>query len=329
VTAGQAARRVALAIAAGGTVHVNETPREGEPDQSGLSTPEGSAAALPPVGAVAPAPRAEDGLPVAGANGAAQPRSDAVPTELGPEGTTSTGATAETPTADTPMGATPTLPADDEGIGLDLRDEPAGSAPAEPPAPAPPAPSPPPKRWLPQPTGNRDWYILKVQSNREDSIREGLLRRVAIEGLDGFFGEVIVPIEMVSEFKNGKKRVVKRKLYPGYIVVNMEINDETWHLVRSTPGIGDFVGAAGKPTPMLPHEVDRIRAKQEEKTDEAPKLRISFAPGDRVKITEGTFENFEGAVESIDEANGRVTVMINIFGRSTPVELLYWQIEGV
>jgi transcriptional antiterminator NusG len=172
-----------------------------------------------------------------------------------------------------------------------------------------------------------DWYILKVQSNREESIREGLLRRVNIAGLGFFFDQVIVPTEKVTEFKGGKKKVIKRKLYPGYLVVHMEINDDTWFLVRETPGIGDFTGAAGRPSPMLPHEVVRIVAKQEEKSEKAPKLKIAFREGERVKIKEGTFENFEGEVESIDETNGRVTVMINIFGRSTPVELEYWQIE--
>jgi len=174
-----------------------------------------------------------------------------------------------------------------------------------------------------------NWYILKVQSNREDSIRESLKRRVAVAGLEKYFDEIIVPIEMVSEFKGGKKRVVKRKLYPGYLVVHMEINEDTWFLVRETPGIGDFTGSAGKPTPMLPHEVSKIVSKQEEKTDEAPKLKINFNVSDRVKINEGTFDNFEGEVDSIDEASGRVTVMINIFGRSTPVELEYWQIEAI
>jgi len=174
-----------------------------------------------------------------------------------------------------------------------------------------------------------DWYILKVQSNREESIRESLQRRVKVAGLEKYFAEVIVPTEMVSEFKGGKKRIVKRKLYPGYLVAHMEINEETWFLVRETPGIGDFTGSAGKPTPMLPHEVNKIVAKQEEKTDEAPKLKINFNVSDRVKINEGTFENFEGEVDSIDEASGRVTVMINIFGRSTPVELEYWQIESI
>ncbi len=174
-----------------------------------------------------------------------------------------------------------------------------------------------------------DWYILKVQSNREDSIRDSLQRRVKVAGLERYVGEIIVPTEMVSEFKGGKKRVVKRKLYPGYLVAHMEINDETWFLVRETPGIGDFTGSAGKPTPMLAHEVAKIVAKQEDKTDKAPKLKINFNVGDRVKINEGTFENFEGEVDAIDEASGRVTVMINIFGRSTPVELEYWQIESI
>jgi transcriptional antiterminator NusG len=176
-----------------------------------------------------------------------------------------------------------------------------------------------------------DWYILKVQSNRENSICDGLRRRVAVAGLDRYFGEVLVPTEDVAEFKNGKRRVVKRKLYPGYIVVHMAINEETWFLVRETPGIGDFTGAAGKPTPMLPQEVERIvkAIRPDEEGGEPIKTAIPFKNGDRVRIKDGTFENFEGEVELIDEANGRVTVMINIFGRSTPVELEHWQIESV
>jgi transcriptional antiterminator NusG len=180
-----------------------------------------------------------------------------------------------------------------------------------------------------EPEEEKNWYILKVQSNRENSVADALRRRVTIEGLDDYFGQVIVPTEKVTEFKGGKKRVVHRKLYPGYIVVEMVINDDTWFLVRETPGIGDFTGAGGKPTPMLPHEVQRIVAKQEEKTDAAPKLKVSFSTGDRVKINEGTFESFEGEVSRFDQTSGHVTVMINIFGRSTPVELEYWQIERI
>jgi transcription termination/antitermination protein NusG len=174
-----------------------------------------------------------------------------------------------------------------------------------------------------------DWYILKVQSNRERSIAEALERKMRIEGLDLFFDQVIVPTEKVTEFKAGKKKIVERKLYPGYIVVHMHINDDTWFAVRETSGVGDFTGAGGKPTPMLPHEVSRIVQTEEEETAESPKLDIKFSSGDKVKVKEGNFESFEGEVNTIDEASGRVTVMINIFGRSTPVELEYWQIEAV
>ncbi len=174
-----------------------------------------------------------------------------------------------------------------------------------------------------------DWYILKVQSNREESVREGLRKKIKIAGLERYFGEIIIPTEKVTEFKGGKRKVFKRKLYPGYLVVQMEINEDTWFLVRETTGIGDFTGAGGHPTPMQPHEVAAILAKQEEKADEAPKLKIAFRVGDHVKIKEGTFENFEGEVANIDETNGRVTVLINIFGRSTPVDIEYWQIESV
>jgi transcriptional antiterminator NusG len=177
-----------------------------------------------------------------------------------------------------------------------------------------------------------EWYILKVQVNREDSIRDALLRRVKVEGMDRFFKEVIVPTEDVAEFtKTGKRRVVKRKLYPGYIMVNMHINDETWFLVRETPGIGDFTGSAGKPTPMLQRDVERILniGKADDGVDTHVKTAIPFKQGDRVRVKDGYFQNFEGDVESVDEANGRVTVMINIFGRSTPVELEHWQIEAV
>jgi transcriptional antiterminator NusG len=174
-----------------------------------------------------------------------------------------------------------------------------------------------------------DWFILKVQSNRERTIAEALERKMKIEGYERFFDQAIVPTEKVTEFKGGKKKVVERKLYPGYIVVHMHINDNTWFAVRETSGVGDFTGAGGKPTPMLANEVARIIQTEEEETDEAPKLDIKFAKGDKVKVKEGNFESFEGEVNTIDEASGRVTVMINIFGRSTPVELEYWQIEAV
>lgn len=176
------------------------------------------------------------------------------------------------------------------------------------------------------------WYILKVQVNREDSIRDALDRRVKIEGLDRYFKEIIVPTEDIAEFtKTGKRRIVKKKLYPGYIMVDMAINDDTWFVVRETPGIGDFTGSAGRPAPMDPADVERILKLNVDEDDDEQQIKtaIPFKVGDRVRVKEGYFQNFEGDVEIVDEANGRVTVMINIFGRSTPVELEHWQIEAV
>lgn len=178
------------------------------------------------------------------------------------------------------------------------------------------------------------WYILKVQVNRENTICEQLKRRVKIAGLDRYFGDVLVPTEDVREFtKAGKQRVVKRKLYPGYVVVKMAINDESWFLVRETSGIGDFTGAAGKPAPLSPEEIDRILATtlppDEEEGEEKIKTAIPFTIGQRVRVKEGYFENNEGEVSAIDERNGRITVMINIFGRNNPVELDHWHAEKI
>ena len=176
-----------------------------------------------------------------------------------------------------------------------------------------------------------DWFILKVQVNREDSIKDALLRRVKMNGLERYFKDIVVPTEDVAEFtKTGKRRVVKKKLYPGYILVNMAVNDDSWFMVRETPGIGDFTGSAGKPTPMDQKDVERILRSSKLLVDEIDpnvKTAIPFKKGDRVRVKEGYFQNFEGDVDAIDQAHGRVTVMITIFGRPTPVEIEHWQIE--
>lgn len=177
-----------------------------------------------------------------------------------------------------------------------------------------------------------EWYILKVQSNREDSVKRNLEKRIRVMGLERYFGHIIVPTENITEIKGGKRKVVRQKLYPGYVIIEMEINDDSWYLVRQTSGIGDFAGANGKPITMLPDEVERILQLSEQenvKSDSKSDLRIAFNIGDSVKVTEGTFMNYEGVVDSIDAINGRVTVMISYFGRSTPVELEYWQVESL
>jgi transcription termination/antitermination protein NusG len=174
------------------------------------------------------------------------------------------------------------------------------------------------------------WYVLKVQSSREDTIRDALQRRVKIQGLQRFFGQIVVPTEKITEIRNNKKRVVERKTYPGYIMVQMELNEKTWFLVRETPGVGDFVGAHGTPTKMTDAEVNQMLHQEEEKTTaETPKVRIDVERGDRVKIKDGPFENFEGTVEEVIEGRGLVKVMLIIFNRPTPVDLEYWQVERI
>ncbi len=174
------------------------------------------------------------------------------------------------------------------------------------------------------------WYVLKVQSSREDTIRDALQKRVKIQGLERYFGQIVVPTEKMTEIRNNKKRIVERKTYPGYIMVQMELNEKTWFVVRETPGVGDFVGAHGTPTKMTDAEVNQMLHQEEEKTTaEAPKIKIYVERGDRVKIKDGPFENFEGTVEEVIEGRGLVKVMLIIFNRPTPVDLEYWKVERI
>ncbi len=185
---------------------------------------------------------------------------------------------------------------------------------------------------VPEGTASLRWYILKVAFNREDSIREALAKRIALSPFKDEFGEILIPTEDVVEFtRAGKRRVVKRKLYPGYLMIQMNVHDDTWFLVRETPGIGDFTGSGGKPTPMEDAEVERILkvVHPGEEEEQTLKTSIPFRHGDRVRVKEGYFQNLEGEVDKVDEANGRITVIISIFGRSTPVELDHWQVEAV
>lgn len=177
-------------------------------------------------------------------------------------------------------------------------------------------------------TGKREWFILKVQVNRETSIRDAIMRRVAAAGMSQLFGEAVIPTEKVTEIRGDRKKVVERKLYPGYLMISMELTEESWFMVRETFGVSDFTSSGGKPSPMLPHEVEKMLASRKT-TPEQPRLRVGYRVGDQIKVKDGTFETCEGTVENIDYASGRVTVVISLFGRSTPVELEYWQVEAI
>lgn len=175
----------------------------------------------------------------------------------------------------------------------------------------------------------RDWYVLKVQSNRENSIREAIWRRLKMAELEEYVTDIVVPTEKVTEIKDGKKRVVTRKFYPGYVMIKLAMNEEVWFEIRNTPGVGHFVGSGDRPLPMAPHEVDRMLGRVKEVETAQPRINISFQKGDRVKIKNGPFENFEGYVEDVLEEKGLVQVMLQIFGRPTPVDLQYWEVEAV
>jgi transcriptional antiterminator NusG len=172
----------------------------------------------------------------------------------------------------------------------------------------------------------KEWYVLRVASGREEAVKEGLLKKIQIAALEESIPTVLVPTERVSEIKGGKKRYKERKLYPGYIIVEMELTDDVWYLIKDTPGIGDFVGSYQNPVPLSPQEVEKILHTLSER-DQTPAVKIDLESGDGVKIKEGPFENFDGTVDEVFPAKGQVRVMVSIFGRATPVDLEYWQVE--
>jgi transcription termination/antitermination protein NusG len=179
--------------------------------------------------------------------------------------------------------------------------------------------------------GNKRWYVVKVQSGREESIKEAIERRVKIEGLEEYFGQIVIPVERVTEMRNNKRITRERKLYPGYLMVEVEYNDRILYLFRETSGVGDFVGGSihHPPPPMSEREIDRMKH-QQAKPGEAVAAKPGKSPferGDRVKVREGTFAGMEGEVKDILEAKGLVRVEITIFGRPVPVELEYWQVD--
>jgi transcriptional antiterminator NusG len=174
--------------------------------------------------------------------------------------------------------------------------------------------------------GGRRWYVVRVQSGREETVKDGLLRRVRAMGLEGKISNVIVPTEKVTEIRSGRKSVREKKLYPGYIMIEMEQDKDAWFLVRETPGIGDFLGLK-EPIPMAEHEVTKMLVDQSSSEEDRPKIKIEVQKGDSVRVKDGPFENFDGLVEEVDAKNGRVKVAITVFGRSTPVDLEYWQLE--
>jgi len=172
------------------------------------------------------------------------------------------------------------------------------------------------------------WYVLRVASGQEDRVRRSLEAHVKASGMEETIPRILVPTETVTEMKGGKKRTIKRKIYPGYVIVELEMTEKAWFLVRETPGVGDFIGSHGKPEPMAEEEVEKLLG-QVQKETEKPKLKIEFAKGDAVKIKDGPFENYDGVIDEVDTKKGAVKVIITVFNRPTSVELGYWQVEAI
>ena len=174
-------------------------------------------------------------------------------------------------------------------------------------------------------TGSKQWYIVHTYSGFEERVKENLTQRVDALGMRDKFGEVKIPTETLVEMKGGKKREVQRKFFPGYILVEMDMSDDAWHLVKNTPKVTGFVGTGKKPTPLTPEEVDQILT-QVVSTKEKPKPKHVYEHGEHVRIIDGPFTNFTGVVEEVNLDRNTLKVMVTIFGRSTPVELEFIQV---
>ena len=172
----------------------------------------------------------------------------------------------------------------------------------------------------------KNWYIIHTYSGFEKKVAETLKSRIEAAGLKEQFGEVMIPTEDVIEMRGGKKVVTPKLFYPGYVLVEMDMNNETWHMVRSTPRVTGFVGSGQLPAPLTEEEVDRILHRVEVAA-EHPKPKLKFERGENVKITDGPFKDFTGMVDEINDDRSTLRVMVTIFGRSTPVELDFYQVE--
>lgn len=174
----------------------------------------------------------------------------------------------------------------------------------------------------------KQWYILHTLSGAEEKAKANLEARMKAFGMQDAIEKIVIPKEQVTEVRLGKKRVLERKFFPGYILVFMELNDTTWLFVKKTPGIATFIGPARHPTPLSEEEVARIMAKAEE-TKAKPSPKVSFEKGEGVRVAEGPFVNFNGVVDEVNLAKGKLKVNVTIFGRTTPVELELWQVEKI
>ena len=170
------------------------------------------------------------------------------------------------------------------------------------------------------------WYVIHTLTGQEDKVKASVENKIQEGALKDKVFQVLIPTEQVSEVKDGKKRISQRKFFPGYVLVEMDLDDDIWYVIRNMPGVTGFIGTKTKPIPLLDSEVNHI-IKQTEERKEKPTPKVIFENGDSVKIIEGPFVNFSGTVEEVNPDKGKIKVMVLIFGRATPVEMEYWQVE--
>ncbi len=171
---------------------------------------------------------------------------------------------------------------------------------------------------------DRAWFVVHCYSGYENKVRHNLEQRIETMGMKDKIFDVIVPTEEEIEVKEGKRRSVERRIFPGYVLVNMVLTEESWYVVRNTPGVTGFVGMGNDPTPLRPEEVAQIIKRME---SDAPRIKVTFRKGDRVRIVDGPFNDFRGTVAEVDMERAKVRVMVSFFGRETPVELDFLQVE--
>lgn len=176
----------------------------------------------------------------------------------------------------------------------------------------------------PENEDGREWYVVHCYSGYENKVRHNLEQRIESMGMKNLIFDVVVPTEEEIEVKDGKRRTVERRVFPGYILINMVLGEESWYVVRNTPGVTSFVGMGEEPTPLRPEEVTQIIKRME---SDAPRIKVTFKQGERVRIVDGPFNDFRGTVNEIDMERAKVRVMVNFFGRDTPVELDFLQVE--
>ncbi len=174
--------------------------------------------------------------------------------------------------------------------------------------------------------GGRNWFVIHSYSGYENKVRKNLQHRIESLGMQNKIFEVVVPTEEEIELKDGQRRTVERRIFPGYILVDMIMDEDSWYVVRNTPGVTGFVGSVRRPTPLRKRDVDRILKRMRAET---PRVKVSFQPGQKVRICDGPFEDFVGAVDDVYPDKGKVRILVSFFGRETPVELDFLQVEKI